>query len=329
MPISADAGTPAPDANTSEPDASTAKATFTGIDVLFVINDAPSIADTQEKLAATMNSFFAAIAAAEGGLPDMHVGVISTDMGAGSGGGVSGCFGAGDDGQLQSPPACNVGATFASGSDPVELALAAQCAVQLGEFGCPFEQPLASLQRALDPDNTYNTGFIREDALLVVVVLTDEDDCSATDAGLFTSDKTTALGPLSSFRCFEYGVQCNEPNPWQVGLHTDCRGAETAYMNAPSAFVQMLNERKGPGRVVFSGIMPPASPVEVENPGGGRRALVNVCPTGRQRWPTVRLHDVASGLGDGNTIYSMCDDDWNPAMQALAQRIADVYEPAE
>lgn len=40
----------------------------------------------------------------------------------------------------------------------------------------------------------------------------DEDDCSVVDPSLFDPDDTS-LGPLSSFRCFEYGVTCHEGDP--------------------------------------------------------------------------------------------------------------------
>jgi hypothetical protein len=57
------------------------------------------------------------------------------------------------------------------------------CAAQVGTGGPSLEMPLHALELALTDrvnDGT-NQGFLREDALLAVVVLTDEDDCSRQD----------------------------------------------------------------------------------------------------------------------------------------------------
>jgi hypothetical protein len=64
--------------------------------------------------------------------------------------------------------------------------------------GCGFEQPLEAALKALAPHNSEisfthgeghgdreNAGFLRDNSLLVVVVVTDEDDCSTTDYGIF------------------------------------------------------------------------------------------------------------------------------------------------
>ena len=59
------------------------------------------------------------------------------------------------------------------------------CIAQVGTNGVEFEQPLAVMESALVARvaDGANVDFVREDALLAIVVLTDEDDCS--------SDKTT------------------------------------------------------------------------------------------------------------------------------------------
>ncbi len=57
------------------------------------------------------------------------------------------------------------------------------CVANVGTGGPSLEMPLYTTQLALGDrisDGT-NAGFLREDALLAVVILTDEDDCSRTD----------------------------------------------------------------------------------------------------------------------------------------------------
>jgi len=57
------------------------------------------------------------------------------------------------------------------------------CVANVGTSGPSLEMPLLATQMALGDrvtDGT-NAGFLRDDALLAVVILTDEDDCSRTD----------------------------------------------------------------------------------------------------------------------------------------------------
>lgn len=57
------------------------------------------------------------------------------------------------------------------------------CAAQVGTGGPSLEMPLYSLNLALKDrvaDGT-NAGFLRDDALLATVIMTDEDDCSRED----------------------------------------------------------------------------------------------------------------------------------------------------
>ena len=51
------------------------------LDLLFVIDDSPSMADKQANLAANFPNFVNTLNALPGGLPNIHLGVISTDMG--------------------------------------------------------------------------------------------------------------------------------------------------------------------------------------------------------------------------------------------------------
>ncbi|HSS40831.1 MAG TPA: hypothetical protein VLT58_18850 [Polyangia bacterium] len=72
------------------------------LDLLFVIDDSGSAA-AQQKLVAQLPVLVQALEALPNGLPDLHVGVISTDMGAGPQH-TAGCTATGKAGQLQSSP---------------------------------------------------------------------------------------------------------------------------------------------------------------------------------------------------------------------------------
>jgi hypothetical protein len=110
-----------------------------------------------------------------------------------------------------------------------------QCFAPQGISGCGWESPLEAIARALD--NMQNPerpeyGFLRPDALLAVLVVTDEVDCSITPGmkdALF-EDKTFWSGDLlTSAVCWNAGVQCSGESPfetcWDVNL--DANGEET------------------------------------------------------------------------------------------------------
>jgi len=88
------------------------------------------------------------------------------------------------------PPVANVPA---ANGDPVEDVISAiQCLSTVGGQGCFFEQPLEAAKRALDPALGLNPGFLRDDALLSVIIITDEDDCSTPRPDL---NGTATAGP--------------------------------------------------------------------------------------------------------------------------------------
>ena len=51
------------------------------VDLLFVIDDSPSMADKQANLAANFPNFINVLNTIQGGLPDVHIGVVTSDVG--------------------------------------------------------------------------------------------------------------------------------------------------------------------------------------------------------------------------------------------------------
>ena len=184
-----------------------------------------------------------------GGLPDLHVGVVSSDTGPGMFDlPAYHCAFAGDRGQFQTSRAapaprrrCRPNQTSCRRNDQQtknytgDITDAFTCIAALGDQGCGFEGQLKSVRWALDPSNVPdgNEGFLRPDAFLAVVLITNEDDCSVPDdSDLVDPTQTTMidpLGPLWSYRCNEFGHLCNingmlQPPPRGAG-HRTCRAA--------------------------------------------------------------------------------------------------------
>jgi hypothetical protein len=228
------------------------------LDVLFMIDDSSSMASMQQKLAAQIPSFVSALEALPGGLPDIHIAVVSSDLGApGDSTTALGCTTVGDDGRFLvgasslvggSPsipgtggtlggvdagasgcPGLAPGATFISNVGGVanytgDLATVLGCMTALGDKGCGFEHQIASVARALGADGSpmppQNAGFLRPDAELAIIFLSNEDDCSAPPSTLLYSlnvggsgqqNIQNALGPVGNYRCNAFGHLCVDP----------------------------------------------------------------------------------------------------------------------
>jgi hypothetical protein len=98
--------------------------------------------------------------------------------------------------------------------------------------GCGFEHQLESVYAALH-NTTDNAGFLRDDALLVVVFLTNEDDGSAAPtAKIYESGSTANItwGQYDTYRQTRWAVECNgalAPYASMADL-TSCAGAPNA-----------------------------------------------------------------------------------------------------
>src|SRR5438445_254370 len=88
--------------------------------------------------------------------------------------------------------ACNARTLEAPQSTPVrvvnyngDITDAFTCIAALGDQGCGFEGQLKSVRWALDANAATfppeNDGFLRPEAFLAVILITNEDDCSVPD----------------------------------------------------------------------------------------------------------------------------------------------------
>ncbi|HTM20498.1 MAG TPA: hypothetical protein VL172_08325, partial [Kofleriaceae bacterium] len=124
------------------------------LDLLFVIDNSRSMTPEQDSLAVNFYRLIDALESLPTGLPNLHIGVISTDMGAGE------SCNTNDGGRLQVTP--RVAGCAPPGPEPYivdiggvrnysgTLADTFSCIARLGPNGCGFEQTLSSLRAALD-----------------------------------------------------------------------------------------------------------------------------------------------------------------------------------
>lgn len=318
------------------------------LDLLFVIDNSASTADKQERLAVAFPKMIDVLAQVDGGLPDLHIGVVTSDMGTSSSGtapappvgsvGAGGCAGTGDDGALRFVP--GMGAAYLSdvrgpGGTRVrnydgELRDVFGELAHVGDTGCGFEQHLSAMKRALG--NPLNAGFLRSTANLAVVIVADEDDCSLSSSAMLAPEGG-ALGALQSFRCFRFGVECDQ-DPNTPGPKSGCIAATASdYVDDLNPFVDALLAAKSDARMLMTAaIVGTPSPVEVAlapPPGGGapQPALAHSCtfttPTGSDvADPAVRISEFLEAFPGRNALTSICSDDLSNPLQMIGQSAA-------
>jgi hypothetical protein len=202
------------------------------VDILFMVDNSYSMDPMQEELRLRFKDFFQVFfdLARVGNFADMNVGVVTSDYGAGAGdGGNCELSPGGQGGMLQvapsphaanPPPGCQppTGNTpfihydfkTSSGNLPggTDLVSEFTCMASVGSSGCGFEHPLESVYAALH-NTTYNAGFLRQDALLAIVFVTNEDDGSAAPGVHFYSRNPMWGQTASTYPQTRYGIFCD------------------------------------------------------------------------------------------------------------------------
>jgi len=326
------------------------------LDVLVVIDDSGSMTDKQQTLATSLPGFLAGLESLPGGLPNLHLGVVTTDMGTSTSTsapapaigslGQGGCANTGKGGNLTTGMAgASIAGTFLADVTSPDGTRERNYTGSLGDvfgqmtragsFGCGFEQPLAAMKAALD-DNPANVGFVRPSALLAVIFLTDEDDCSVKDPALFALD--SADNPLQSFRCTRFGVTCDvngaTPDDMNVpNVKSGCRPRTdaTALLDDVTPFHDFLVGLKGNAdHVIVGGIIGTPDPVEVELRslnGVSQPALKHSCSLAvdnieQSADPGVRLRAFFDSFGDHSTSSTICQSDYSQPLAKFGDIVA-------
>ncbi|MGH1340313.1 MAG: hypothetical protein ACRBN8_02085 [Nannocystales bacterium] len=152
------------------------------VDFLFVVDNSDSMRGHQESLRASFPGFIETVESTLEEVTSYHLGVVTTDAYEFNldeqrcrevGGLVTRTGGANSSDALCGPYA--EGHNFMTELD--DLSTAFSCAASVGTDGDPNEAPVFAMTRVitgdLDGAGECNEGFLREDALLVVVLLTD------------------------------------------------------------------------------------------------------------------------------------------------------------
>jgi len=325
----------------------------------------------------------------------LHLGVVSSNMGGideptGSQAAVLACKGLGDDGKLQTStdvavdgvvakrqefqdyaegevviqpdPDCMIpdqpryqDYAAADNDKPADIAANFACVARLGVRGCPFEQQLEAVWKALAPSegdgpaanykflngsngqgDGYNKNFLRDDAILAIIEVSDEEDCSITDAGkvLFSqaADATAEYGPLN-LRCGkatdrpDYASLIHPTKRYITGLKSLKPDNEDRILYAAIVGIPTDTADKSPEEILDLPEMAfRENPLKPGFPATSCTGMTTDPVSGKVRideaYPPRRYMEVAAGFGENAVVYSICEDDYAPALDTLIGKIA-------
>ena len=332
------------------------------VDLLFMIDNSPG---TSPKIAELRRRFPTLLErlddfAFRGQPASYHIGVVDSDLGAGPFTLNNGqCHPDGDGGLLRIgpspnavgvPPSCSAfqggngerfidydSGTGATNSGALGVSGAFACISEVGTGGCGFEAPLEAVYRVLTTPST-NPGFVRDDSLVAVLLMTDEDDCSAPpDTMLFDPSPAgvASWGVLHSFRCTQWGITC-DGQPLDGGPlvpTSNCAPVAGGPLFDVSRYTQLFAAgglRKRPDDLVLASIVAPPAPVGValtmpcaDQANTPSCPILNhSCLTNSKFFadPAVRIAAVTSSVPNA-IVGSVCDPDYTPTIASFADAI--------
>jgi hypothetical protein len=244
-----------------------------------------------------------------------------------------------------------------AGVDPLT---AFQCLAPQGISGCGWESPLEAIARAIGNINDESRpehGFLRDDALLAVLIVTDEVDCSYRpefEDALFYSGAFWSEGAeyATSAVCWNAGVSCS-------GNPLDCRPANLdenaeltddpslAVLHPISRYLDLLEgvaAGKREDREVMVSLIagvpegyPDVPLVFAASDDAEFQELFGIAPgctsvidgVEQTAVPPVRVLALAEAFPVGERgVYSVCSPDYTPAIADIVEGLTVELPPA-
>jgi hypothetical protein len=296
------------------------------VDILFLVDNSGSMEAEQASLLANFPRFMNILETIEGGAPNMHIGVVTSNLGQSANDGVgaasfgASCANKGDDGVMRTAPA--ITGQFIIDEDrggtrnrnyTGTLADAFSAIANVGTDGCGIEQHLGAVKRSLE--NPVNAGFLRRDAKLAVIVIADEDDCSLAHKALFEGSTD---GTVVNFRCTQAGVECDgDPTLSIPGEHANCHPKDPSpLLNSVETYVDYLRSLKAnPDKdVIVAGIVGDPDKFKITTD----KLLGPACTYGDQSaFPAIRTASFLQGFPQ-SVEGSICGADLQKPLNDIA-----------
>ena len=328
------------------------------LDVLLVVDNSLSMTEEQLALSNQLGPLVQTLVSGDlddDGIQDFPVasniqfGVVSVDMGIGDARELS-CrrpdFG--DDGVLEvngNPDDPSCAATYpaiqsfdaTAGDDPVSFAQSVGCVARLGTDGCGFEQQLEAALKAITPassplrfvsdtlghGDTTNAGLVRDESVLAVVIVTDEEDCSAEDPAIFDLSDPTYPTTEPNLRCLNHPEALHRVSRYVDGF--------LALRDHPSRLVYAAVAGIPPGLLGgaspdFDAILADPGMQFVVDPDHLDRPAASCNTPQGLAFPPRRLVQTGQALnerGAGVVLQSICEADPTNLFRQLLSEVAD------
>ncbi|HEY0713066.1 MAG TPA: vWA domain-containing protein, partial [Polyangia bacterium] len=311
------------------------------VDIIFVVDNSGSMQEEQGNLTRNFGAFMREL-----NIPgaNLHIAAISTELGAGAGTMISssaqGCGVAGGDKgvfcmghQVDTCAKCGVDVSrgrflrtvnpnFAAG----QLESIFTCMATFGTNGCGWEHSIGALRASLTAPE--NKDFLRDDAYLAFVIITDEDDCTApSDSQMFMS---AIPGQQDSLRCSVEGHICNGAHHTGTTMDVALDACAPATDGALVGIEQLVNDvkavKKDPSLIIAAGIFGWPQPgqqaaARYRIGGGQSRTLSAVCNSNNgSATPALRVKKFVESFPNNNT-FSICQNDFSEAMRRIGEKI--------
>ncbi len=332
------------------------------VDLLFMVDNSGSMSEEQASLGTELprmvNVLTTGDRLGDGPTPDdftpvknLHVGVITSDMGV-AGFNVPTCtrnamFG--DDDLLRTVGNTSIAGCMAtyptfleyipgvSPGTPMQFGADFRCVAATGIGGCGFEQQLEATLKAVTPSaspiqflagtrghgDLENAGFLREDSVIALVLVTDEEDCSIRSGSedIFNQGSTIFTGDLN-LRCFNYKDAQWEVARYIEGFKDLRRGRESLLVFGAIAGVPV--DLVTTGTPNYDGILADPRMFEVVDPTMATRLTPSCNVPGRgTAFPPRRIVETARGFRENGIVQSICQASFAPALDAIIAKIAD------
>ena len=327
-------------------------APVSALDLLLVIDNAETMKTAQNRLRGALPGLLAELTSGDDAFSDVHVGVISSDMGA-LGVDATGCDDRGADGQLQHTAAASASectgelpkyASWQGGDDAAELGAQASCLAAVESSSCwlrqPFEAALKGLWPSLDRDPTTgepfmanrvrfvgdvdgggmtghgdlgNAGFLHDDPLSVLAVLVISDRDDCSTANTELAADDSGGAANPEARCSALANDLYAAQRYVNGLRALRHGREHLVQLAALTGVPAGTD---------------SSALDWDDDLARERFFERLtlpagtavsCDAGEisARAPQ-RIVDVVRGLGENGSVSSICDADYAPALARFA-----------
>lgn len=358
---SPDAGPDAGDTDTGDP------IPLTAVDLLVVIDNTTGSGQEEPILAAGLYGFASALldpppSSTYPAVDDLRVAAITTNMGLSADGesmddywpdavpsSCSSSNGLGDNGRFQDistasvefpdggvldcPALGTAWAETSADSPNADLPAQAACLAMQGTDGCGWDQQLQSAATALTRED--QTGFIRNEAVLAIVVAANEDDCSLENGpGMFAEEEVAdmSLGKVN-LACGNHEDHLFTPE-YFYETFAAARGRSDALafvgiVGVPYAGQTGAAACQGYGDEIGECNAQEEMQLVPEESESGMWFFRRACTRSEgdvqvtDAWPGRRFLELANGyFGADSYIYSHCNADWSPAFDALSTMIA-------